>query len=145
MKKKFIAFFSSVLIFNTFLFSFATPLLANGLTNDDLGGLIGEQLAPIEDVYGQEDVDSGTFARAISDVIKIVLGFLGLIFLILILWAGFTWMTSAGNEEKISKAKKMMVAAIIGAAFVLAAYAITYFVIDSLLQATTSSELDVGS
>ncbi len=98
---------------------------------------IKQQLEPIEDIYSPgSKVDEKTFAKAIADVIRIILGFLGIIFLILILYAGFMWMTSAGNEEKISNAKKTMVAAVIGAAIVLAAYAITYFVISNLLIAT---------
>lgn len=70
-------------------------------------------------------------------VIKIVLSLLGLIFIILIIYAGLVWMTSAGNEEKISKAKKVMGSSFIGLAIVLAAYSITYFVIDKMLEATT--------
>ena len=51
------------------------------------------------------------------------------------------WMTSAGNEEKIATAKKTMTAAIIGVAIVLAAYAITFFVMDQLLVATKGEGL----
>jgi len=69
----------------------------------------------------------------ISYAIKLVLSFLGLIFFILILYAGFMWMTSAGNEEKISKAKKIMASAFIGLVIVLSAYAITIFVLDKIL------------
>jgi len=49
------------------------------------------------------------------------------------------WMTSGGNEEKIEKAKKILVSSIIGLTIVLAAYAITYFVIDAVLKATNAS------
>ncbi len=72
----------------------------------------------------------------VSIIIKLVLGFLGVIFVVLIIYSGFNWMTSAGNEEKISTAKKTMVAAIIGLTIILAAYAITYFVLDVVIEAT---------
>lgn len=140
MKKNLLTLLGLVLITNLLSFAVAPSMLAD--TDGEIDTLILEQLEPIQSVYGQDDVDSKTFARAIADIIKIVLGFLGLIFLILILWAGFRWMTSAGNEEQITQAKKMMVAAVIGAAIVLAAYAITFFVIDSLLEATAGESLD---
>lgn len=77
--------------------------------------------------------------QIVSYVIKIFLSLLGVIFIILIIYAGFMWMTAAGSEEKISLAKKIMGSAIIGLAIVLAAYIITYFVIDKLLEATEVS------
>jgi len=70
----------------------------------------------------------------IASIIRIALSVLGIIFVILIIYAGLTWMTSAGNEEKITKAKNVMTAAIIGLAIVLLAYAITTFVIEKILE-----------
>ena len=75
----------------------------------------------------------------IAYVIEVLLGFLGVIFIILIIYSGFMWMTSAGNEDRIDKAKKIMTSAIIGLAIVLAAYIITHFIIDKLLEATGAS------
>lgn len=137
MKKRLFFLISLAMLTNLLSFSFA-PLNVQA-AEDEIGNLIEGQLEPIGDIYGNPDVDENTFAEAISKIIKIVLGFLGVIFIILIIYAGFNWMTSAGNEEKIEKAKKTMVAAVIGVAIVLMAYAITYFVIDSLLEATTGS------
>jgi len=98
---------------------------------------IRDQLKPIEDVYNPKgDVTPASFSKTIAELIKVALQFLGIIFLVLILYAGFLWLTSAGSEDKISKAKKIMTAAVIGLAIVLAAYTITYFVIDKLLEAT---------
>lgn len=61
-------------------------------------------------------------------IIRIALGFLALVFLILILYAGFSWMTSAGNSEQINKAKGIIKAALIGILIIFFAYTITYFV-----------------
>jgi hypothetical protein len=72
-------------------------------------------------------------------VIKMVLGFLGVIFVVLIIYAGFLWMTAAGNEENIAKAKKIMAGAIIGTAIVLSAYAITVFIFDNLFASLENS------
>lgn len=81
-----------------------------------------------------------TIAVVVSDIIKILLSFLGVLFIVLIVYAGFMWMTSAGSEDKITKAKAIMVAAIIGLVIVLAAYAITYYVVDQVLEATKGGQ-----
>ena len=67
------------------------------------------------------------FPYHIGNILRIVLSFLGVIFLILIIYGGFTWMTAGGNEQQITKAKGIIFNAIIGLIVVLAAYAITAY------------------
>ena len=43
----------------------------------------------------------------IFSIINIMLGFLGIVAIIIILYGGFVWMTSAGDSSKIDKAKKI--------------------------------------
>ncbi|MBU0880326.1 hypothetical protein KKB33_02250, partial [Patescibacteria group bacterium] len=64
--------------------------------------------------------------------IQAILGLLGIIFLILILYAGFNWMTAAGDEEKVTKAKETLSRAIIGLVIIVSAYLITIFVFSKL-------------
>ncbi|MFH0956142.1 MAG: hypothetical protein V1801_02950, partial [Candidatus Falkowbacteria bacterium] len=46
--------------------------------------------------------------RAIAaQVINIILGFLGIVAVIIILLGGFKWMTAGGNEDKVGEAKKL--------------------------------------
>ena len=63
-------------------------------------------------------------------VINYGLVLLGMIFLVLIILGGFEWMTAAGNEDKVKKAKSMIGTAITGILIVFLAaglaYAITY-------------------
>lgn len=61
-------------------------------------------------------------------LVKAFIGLLGIIFLILIILAGYNWMTASGDESKVEKAQHTMRYAIIGLAVIIAAYAITYFV-----------------
>lgn len=68
----------------------------------------------------------------VATVIQAFLGLLGIIFIILILYAGYNWMTAAGEEEKINKAKDTIRRAIIGLIIIIAAYSITYFVFSNL-------------
>ena len=71
-----------------------------------------------------------------ADIIKVILGFLGIIAVVIILLGGFKWMTAGGNEDKIEEAKKMITAGVIGLVIILAAFGIATFVISSLLGAT---------
>ncbi len=73
----------------------------------------------------------------VANIIVAVLGLLGTIFIVLIIIAGFKYMTSMGDEEQITKSKGQIVSAIIGLAIVLAAYAITSFVAGCLIGATS--------
>lgn len=75
-------------------------------------------------------------AEIAGAIIGTFLSLLGVIFLCLVIYAGFVWMTSGGNETKVLKAKKTLRNAIIGLIIIASAYAITSFVFHSILQAT---------
>ena len=75
----------------------------------------------------------------IGQIVKIFLGFLGVIFVLLILYAGFTWMTAAGDDDKVKKARTLIVQATIGVLIVLAAYVISYYVITSIQSAVSGT------
>ncbi len=70
--------------------------------------------------------------QLIGAIIGIALSLIGVIFFILILYAGGVWMTAAGNSERVSKAKELLETASIGLVIVLAAYAIANFVFTNL-------------
>ena len=73
-----------------------------------------------------------------SNIINIVLGFLGILSLILIMFGGFKWMTAGGDDTKIDEAKKVITSGIIGLAIIIVSYAIAYFVLISIRNATGS-------
>jgi cysteine-rich repeat protein len=64
----------------------------------------------------------------IARIISYFLGFLGIIAVGIMLYAGFLWMTAGGSEEKISTAKKWMINGTIGLVIIMSAFAITQFV-----------------
>ncbi|MBD3281831.1 hypothetical protein GF391_03735 [Candidatus Uhrbacteria bacterium] len=70
-----------------------------------------------------------------AELINVIIGFLSLIFVILILHAGFLFMISGGNKEKTDYAKRAIGNAIIGLIIVLSAWAITTFSIDAIINA----------
>ena len=78
---------------------------------------------------------SGNLEDTAIRIINTVLGLLGLIALVIILMGGFKWMTSGGNEEKVGEAKKLLGAGVIGIIIILAAYAITSFVVTEMNNA----------
>jgi hypothetical protein len=74
--------------------------------------------------------------QMIGRIIGVVLTLLGVILVVLIIYAGFLWMTAQGEVEKTKKAKAILGNAIIGMVLIFAAYSIASFVIDKLVTAT---------
>jgi len=70
----------------------------------------------------------------VGNVIKWALSAVGLIFFILMVYAGFKWMLARGNDEGITKARDTVFGAIIGLAIVVASYAITNFITDRVIK-----------
>ncbi len=65
------------------------------------------------------------------NVIKYFMTFLGIIAVCMILYGGYMWMTATGNEDKVSKAKQIIVAGLIGMVIILSAYMIVNFILDT--------------
>jgi hypothetical protein len=106
-------------------------------------------LVPAAQVYAQTDLSQdiaqksgygsatgSTLSETVGRIIKIVLGFLGIIFLALTVYAGALWMTAAGNEEKVTKALDILKTSVIGLIIIIAAYSITYFVVENVFKLT---------
>ncbi|MFA5029829.1 MAG: hypothetical protein WC518_03780 [Patescibacteria group bacterium] len=91
--------------------------------NSGLGGDASENALPI----------------AVGRIIGVALGILGVIFIMLIIYAGFIWMIASGDDGKVKKAKDIIIAATIGLVIVLASYSISYFIVDQLNRASTGT------
>lgn len=110
-------------------FLFFTPSLTNAQSTDDtkidreFGLTETLNVGNVGDALRQDSPD--VYA---GQIIGIALSFLGVIFFILILYAGFRWMLAQGNESEVEKAKQIIIAAVSGLIIVLAAYAITAFI-----------------
>ena len=70
----------------------------------------------------------------IGQLVNIALGLLGIIFFVLLVYAGFLWMTAGGEEDQVSEAKKLMINGVVGLILILTAYAITGFVVGALTE-----------
>ena len=83
-------------------------------------------------------IESGReLPEIVGSIINIVLGFLGIVLLVYLIWGGFKWMTSGGSEEGVTEAKTMIKNAIIGLIIVVVSYAIANFVLTQLVNVTT--------
>jgi cbb3-type cytochrome oxidase subunit 3 len=69
-------------------------------------------------------------------VIKALFSILGVIFLGIVIYAGLVWILSQGKNEEITRAREMIIWAVVGLAIVLAAYALTDFVVGKLADQT---------
>lgn len=69
-------------------------------------------------------------------IINIILGFLGVVAVLIIMYGGFLWMTSGGDARKLERAKRMLVNAVIGLVLVFASYAIAAFIVRQLVSVT---------
>mgnify|MGYP007094937435 CR=1 FL=1 len=113
------------------LVSVALPAMAGTMRGDIKGKL--DDLA-IE--MGQDPTAAIALEDSIGQIIKLALGFVGVVVVIIMIYAGFLWMTAGGNEDQVKKAKAWMTNAVIGLVIVLAAYAISDFAIKTILDAT---------
>lgn len=72
----------------------------------------------------------------ITTIIKVALSLLGVIFLVLTVYGGYLWMTAAGNEKQVEKAKDTLKAGVIGLAITLSAYIISVNVLQYFMKAS---------
>lgn len=120
-RKHFFSFLTLAFVAFVYLFGFSVlnPAFAAPSLLDSQAGM-----AELGQVYGAEK--NPTDVRIIIvQIIQIVLGFLAIIFLSLIVFAGFRYMTAAGNEDQTKKAVSQITSAVIGLLIILAAWVIT--------------------
>ncbi|MBI4779652.1 hypothetical protein HY797_04365 [Candidatus Falkowbacteria bacterium] len=79
--------------------------------------------------FGEDITKSETdLPTLIGRIVGVGLSLLGVVFFVIIVYAGISWIMAMGKEEKINQAKEMIIGAILGLIVVLAAYAITHLV-----------------
>lgn len=112
-------------LFNTGAVKIATAQSAavNGLHKSASKAYTGEASNNIDSNKVITDIPS-----AIGKIVGALLSFIGVVFLILMIYGGLTWMLARGNEQEVEKAKNLIIAAVIGLIIVLSAYAITSYI-----------------
>lgn len=113
-----------ILISLSLFFCLSLPVSAQLINGEALSGLEkNTQEVQMSSGLGQTSIGS-----IIATIIQAALGLLAAIFIVLMVVAGFQWMTAGGNEAQVKKAQDTIKTAVIGLIIVLAAYAITYFI-----------------
>lgn len=104
----------------------AAQAIETGLdTAATLSGLKSDAAGPELDLAGR-----------IGQLVGSLLAFVGVVFLILMIWGGFKWMTAHGSPEEVKKAKDLITNAVIGLLIVVGAYLITSFILGRIFEAT---------
>ncbi len=93
-----------------------------------------DKLGEVQKQTGQADVP---LTETVGRLISVFLGLLGVIFLVLVIYAGFIWMTAQGDPKAVDKARNILISAVVGLVILLASYAISSFVITQLTVATS--------
>lgn len=112
----------------------AEPAAAQFGLKETLGG-IKEKPATYSD-------DNTALPRLIGRIISTALSLVGTLFLVLMIYGGFLWMTARGDQKNVQKARDLISSAIIGLIIVASAYAITTFLISRLGSETEQTAGD---
>jgi len=83
-------------------------------------------------------IGTADLASTVIKIVQWVLGFLGLIAVIMIMYGGFMLLTvGGGNAERAASSKKIITAAVIGLVIILLAWAIVTFVVRTANNVTS--------
>jgi len=105
-------------------------LLATDAGNTVLGGL---NTAAGSTGAGYVTSGSATpISMVIGNMISVILGISGILFLCLMVYAGILYLTANGEEAGVKKAKKLITSSIIGIIIIMSSYAITAYVVAAL-------------
>lgn len=125
----------SIMLFSCF--AFAVPATTNAANLSDAFKTTedgnNDPLDAAASTAGYDTSNANTKINTIlASVIKTVLSLLGVMFLGLMIYGGFLWMTAKGNESQVEKSRNLITAAMIGLGIVVGAYAITFFILSRI-------------
>ena len=72
------------------------------------------------------------FVRLFANVSQWILGIVGSLALLMFIYGGLMFIISSGNSEKVTKAKEIIIGAVIGLVIVFTSYMIIQFTMDAL-------------
>lgn len=109
-------------------------LLTGGLLVS--GGFIfaqeaGDALTTVGSVAG---FPADSLPVILAKIVRAALGVIGIVLVLLIMYAGWLYLSAAGDSDKVDRAKRLLTQAAIGTAIIFSAFAITQFVLNGLLS-----------
>jgi hypothetical protein len=103
---------------------FSTPVFAESVTPASSSVLCADGTAGCTPLPKPLVSDATDPVEIIGTLIRSVLLLIGSVTLLMFVWGGFLWLTSAGNEERVEKGSQTMLWAAIGVFLVFASYLI---------------------
>lgn len=88
--------------------------------------------------FGEEEGQVTDVRIRVVRIINVALTILGLLVVVLIIFAGFRWMTAGGNEDTVKNAQGILKNAIIGLIIIILAWSISRFILIRLEKITTN-------
>lgn len=81
------------------------------------------------DVSASIGLGTASLSKTAINTLNTVIGLLGIVGVTMVIWSGYQWLTAAGNEQRVERAKQIMTGAIIGLVIILLSWAIVRFVL----------------
>ena len=81
---------------------------------------------------GNELGQAGDLETTVKNVINIILYVIGIVAVVMMIFGGFQYITSAGDAAKVTKAKNTILYGVVGLVIAILAYAIVNYVLGSL-------------
>lgn len=110
--------------------SFATALIQSS-----------DQIGAVKSLTGGE----GDLKTLIATILNFFLGFLGFVMVVMFIYAGVLYVTSAGNEENVGKAKKILLYVVIGLLLIAISYAAVNTLLGAASGGTTTTTTTTGT
>lgn len=86
----------------------------------------------------------GDIRLFLAGLVQVSLGTTAILFFLMMLYGGFLWLTAGGNDENISRARKILGHGVVGFIVTLSAMVITRFVADVVISAATAPATEFG-
>lgn len=114
--------------------SLSFPMFAAATTSEGRdarnSGIYSTELTKATDAAYGTDLPESNLAELIGLIVQGVLGVLGVVFFVLVVYAGVLWMTAGGNPDSVKKAREILMRATAGLIITLSAYAIANTVVN---------------
>lgn len=110
------------------------PALAADSNSDPVGPTAAlDRLKVVAEPFN-DSTDDNTFVNYLGYVLTVFFSMFGIIFTGLIIFAGYNWMTAAGDKGKVDKATSIIKNSIFGIIITVGAYAIWQFIFIRVIQ-----------
>ncbi|MFA6422589.1 MAG: LamG-like jellyroll fold domain-containing protein [Candidatus Buchananbacteria bacterium] len=100
-----------------------------------LPSIVFAQSANINQFATAAGIDTASsLPTIIGRIVQVILATLGIVAILLIIYAGFKYMSAEGDPAKVEKAKKIIISAVIGLIIIFSAFAIVTFIFSRLIN-----------